>query len=202
MGFDLNRLEECGLNTGSGIGYTGSHEKYITALQRFIKSYEQNRGRVMDALKAMDIDEYTITVHSLKSNSRMIGADELSSGFQALEMAAREGNRSVIISDTMTVLSIGDILVGQLRSMDDSFSADTVNAKPVTAEEAVKIAAELLDALDEYDDELSASLAQKLSGYSFADSDRKLLGEASELIGNFMYDEAAGIIRRISAAIK
>jgi HPt (histidine-containing phosphotransfer) domain-containing protein len=202
MAFDINSLEECGLNTEAGIGYTGNTEKYITALQRFVKSYDQNRARVMDALKVMNVEDYTIIVHSLKSNSRMIGAEELSSGFQALEMAAREGDKQVIISDTFTVLNSGDILVEQLRAMDDTCSPAAVRTESVTAEEAQNIISGLLEALDEYDDELSAELAKKLSGYPFTDKDRKMLEKASGLIDNFMYDDAAEIIRQLSPALK
>ncbi|MBR4719539.1 MAG: Hpt domain-containing protein [Lachnospiraceae bacterium] len=199
MDYDLNKLEECGVDTGVGIDYTGSRDKYIQALKHYYKAYESNRARLTQALSSMDISEYTIAVHSLKSNSRMIGAGELASRFEALEMAARSGNASVIITDTPAVLASYDILIKQLKPIGVDIETDTVNE--ITAEEAHKISEELLEALEEYDDELSARLVSRLSGYPFDTGKRDMLDEAREYIGEFMYDEAAAIVKDISASI-
>ena len=190
MEFNINRLEEYGVDPGTGIEYTGNHEKYITALKRYHKSYEENRSRVVKALAAMDIDDYTIIVHSLKSNSRMIGAGELSTRFETLELAARAGNTSVLISDTPAVLDIYETLIRHLAPLE------------ISAEEAHKTVGELLYALDEFDDELSSKLALKLSGYPFGDKEREKLDRVIGYISDFMYDEAAEIIKHIAAAIK
>lgn len=200
MEFNINRLEEYGVDPGTGIEYTGNYEKYITALKRYHKSYEENRSRVVKALTAMDIDDYTIIVHSLKSNSRMIGAGELSIRFETLELAARAGNTSVLISDTPAVLDIYDTLIRQLAPLDEY--DETAAATEISAEEAHKTVDELLYALDEFDDELSSKLALKLSGYPFGDKEREKVDKVIGYISEFMYDEAADIIKQIAAAIK
>ena len=199
MDYDISILEECGVNTATGIGFTGNRDKYIQALKRYYNSYESNRMRVTNALKAMDIEDYTIIVHSLKSNSRMIGAVELSLGFEALEMAAKAGNNSILMSDTPTVLNSYDILIKQLAPIGKA--GDSASSESLNADEARKAANELLDALDEYDDELSAKLASKLSGYPFDETHSDMLKKASGFIGDFLYDEAADIIRQIIPAI-
>ena len=142
MEFNINRLEEYGVDPGTGIEYTGSHEKYINALKQYHKAYEDNRSRVVKALAAMDIDDYTIIVHSLKSNSRMIGAGELSTRFETLELAARAGNTSVLISDTSAVLDIYDTLIKQLAPLDED--DETTAASVISADEAHKTVDELL----------------------------------------------------------
>ncbi|MCR5405407.1 MAG: hypothetical protein K6E88_01355 [Lachnospiraceae bacterium] len=200
MEFNINRLEEYGVDPGTGIEYTGNYEKYINTLKRYNKSYEENRSRVVKALAAMDIDDYTIIVHSLKSNSRMIGAGELSTRFETLELAARAGNTSVLISDTPAVLDIYDTLIRQLAPLDED--DETAAATLISAEEAHKTVDELLYALDEFDDELSSKLVLKLSGYPFGDKEREKVDKVIGYISEFMYDEAADIIKQIAAAIK
>ena len=200
MEFNINRLEEYGVDPGTGIEYTGSHEKYINALKHYHKAYEENRSRVVKALAAMDIDDYTIIVHSLKSNSRMIGAGELSTRFETLELAARAGNTSVLISDTPAVLDIYDTLIKQLAPLDED--DETTAASVISADEAHKTVDELLYALDEFDDELSSKLALKLSGYPFGDIEREKLDRVIGYISDFMYDEAADIVKQIATAIK
>ena len=192
-------LEEYGVNTEVGIGYTGNRDKYVTAIERYCNSYESNRSRILKDLDAMDVEDYTIAVHALKSNSRMIGAGELSSRFEALEMAGRNGNTGVMTSDTPGVLEAYDLLVNRLKPFIRAGEASTVDK--IDAETAGKVCEELLGALDEYDDELSASLAAKLTGYDFGAGERDMLDKAIDLIGNFMYDEAAEIIKTISDSI-
>ena len=57
-------------------------------------------------------------------------------------------------------------------------------------------------ALDDFDDELSLELAKKLLGYPFRITQRDKLNEAIALIEDFMYDEAADIIRDIEPTIE
>ena len=196
---DIFKLEECGINVNLGIEYTGSREKYIRAIQHYFEAYDTNRTRVTQALDAMDMENYVITVHSLKSNSKMIGATELSSGFEVLEMAGRDGDIATVKAETPTILDYYDILIENLKRYCDY--SDDPDAEIITADEARAIKDELLEALDEYDDELSARLVAKLFGYPFDDKYRTKLRNAKALIDDFMYDEAADIIREIAAAI-
>lgn len=200
MDHDINSLKELGIDPDTGIAYTGSRDKFISALQRFYNSYEKNRAKVETALAGSDLENYMIIVHSLKSNAKMIGAVDLSSKFEALEMASKGGDMDTVVRDTPDVLNSYDFLI---KALEPIGSAEKVTAADeLSADEAKKVTEELLAALDEYDDELSASLAAKLSGYPFRLTQRDLLKQAAEHIGNFMYDEAADIIRQIADTIE
>ena len=96
MDYDISKLEEYGVDTEVGLEYTGGYNKYISALQRFYKSYESNRAKLDETLSSGNITDFTIYVHALKSNARMIGAVELSSMFEELELAGRDGNSEAI----------------------------------------------------------------------------------------------------------
>ena len=100
MEFDFGILEAKGISTKDGIGFTGGNEKYVSAMQRYFKSYEANKKAVTELLASGDIEGYAIKVHSLKSNSRMIGANELAGAFEELELAAKEGNTAHINEKT------------------------------------------------------------------------------------------------------
>ncbi len=196
---DISRLEEFGVNTELGLDYTGGHDKYIRALRRYYEAYEANRNRITTAYDAMDLEDYTIIVHSLKSNSRMIGAEELSSRFEALEMAARSGDTATIRDETNVVLNFYDALIRRLEFIGEEPDEETADS--ISAKEASEICCSLLEALDDFDDETSADLVARLSGYSFDPSTRDKLRQAAGYIGEFMYDEAADIIRHISSDI-
>jgi HPt (histidine-containing phosphotransfer) domain-containing protein len=193
-------LEEYGIDIEVGIEYTGNRDKYISAIERFCKSYESSRQRITETLEARNTDDYTIAVHSLKSNSRMIGAGTLAGRFEALELAARAGNMSVLVNDTEDVLESYSLLVDRLRKLVTGQEA--VNVDEIDIETAEEITDELLEALDEFDDERSAALAARLSGYPFDEEQKDMLEKASGYIGEFLYDEAAELIKEIALTIR
>ena len=198
--FDITQLEAFGIDTKTGLGFTGGKEKYLSALQRFYKSHAGNKGKIEAALASSDIENYTILVHALKSNAKMIGASELSTMFEELEMAGKAGDRNTIDAKTEPALNAYAALVAHLQPLGEMEQVRA--ADEIGADEAKEVAGQLLDALDDFDDELSAKLVARLMGYPFRITQRSRLKEAADFIGDFMYDEAAEIIREITAAIE
>ncbi|MBR1910225.1 MAG: Hpt domain-containing protein [Lachnospiraceae bacterium] len=197
---DITWLSETGLDTKTGISYTGGQDKYISALQRFYKNYERNRAKVCEYLEAKDYENYMITVHALKSNAKMIGARDLSTLFETLEMAARNNEIGVIEPQNAVALKEYDELIQKLApigAMGDVRAADEISAE--VARETID---KLLAALDDFDDEEAKRLAKILSGYPFRMTQADKLREAVALIEDFMYEEAAEIIRQIAPAIE
>ncbi|MBO4914018.1 MAG: Hpt domain-containing protein [Oscillospiraceae bacterium] len=193
-------LSERGISVEDGFGYTGGEEKYASALQRYFRGYETNRKAVEELLAAGDIDGYAIKVHALKSNSRMIGANSLADAFEALELAAKRGDKGCIDASTSQTLEQYAELIELLRPIGE---AETVRAPgEMSSAEARETAELLLAALDDFDDERSAELAAKLAGYPFRPTQKDKLREAARYIGDFMYDEAAELIREIAPAIE
>lgn len=200
MEMDITWLSETGLDTKTGISYTGGQDKYISALQRFYKNYEKNRAKVCEYLQAKDYENYMITVHALKSNARMIGARDLSTLFETLETAARNNEIGLIEPQNAVALKEYDELIQKLApigAMGDVRAADEISAE--AARETVD---KLLEALDDFDDEEAKKLTKVLSGYPFRLTQAEKLKEAAAFIEDFMYDEAAGIIRQIAPAIE
>ena len=200
MEMDITWLNETGLDTKTGISYTGGQDKYISALQRFYKNYEKNRAKVCEYLQAKDYENYMITVHALKSNARMIGARDLSTLFETLETAARNNEIGLIEPQNAVALKEYDELIQKLApigAMGDVRAADEISAE--VARETVD---KLLEALDDFDDEEAKKLAEVLSGYPFRLTQAEKLKEAAAFIEDFMYEEAAEIIRQIAPAIE
>ncbi|MCR5635485.1 MAG: Hpt domain-containing protein [Lachnospiraceae bacterium] len=200
MGYDFGWLEEIGIDINEGIGYTGGEDKYISALQRFCKSHEKNEAKISEYYSAKDFESYMITVHALKSNAKMIGAKNLSDLFAKLEAAAREGQTDVIERLNSGTVTAYSVLVEKLGRICDM--GDVKAAGEISAEEARETADALLEALDDFDDELSKELIYKLSGYPFRITQREKLKEAVGYVEDFLYDEAAEVIRDILPGIE
>ena len=200
MGFDPGFLRDYGIDVTSGIEYTGGQDRYVSALFRFYKNYENNCEKIRSFFEKKDLENITVLVHAMKSNCRMVGATELSTEFEALEYAGREGKLDVIEADTEKVLSRYSAFVKLLEPI--SRAEITIPADELTKEEALQVLEKLLAALDDFDDELSMSLVKKLSGYPFRPGPKEKLQKAQDNIEKFLYDEAAEIIRDIEKTIE
>ncbi len=200
MEIGLTWIRETGLDTETGISYTGGEDKYVSALMRFYKNYEKNRAKITEYLDAKDYESYMIIVHALKSNAKMIGAPELSSLFETLEMAARNREFEVIDAQNGTALQEYDALIQKLSPMGSL--GDVRAADEISADIAKQTADKLLAALDDFDDEEAKKQAKVLSGYPFRLTQAEKLKDAVAFIEDFMYDEAAEIIRQIATAIE
>ncbi len=193
-------MNEAGLDTQTGISYTGNTEKYVSAVQRFYKNHEKNRVKVEEYFAAKDYENFMITVHALKSNAKMIGATNLSGQFEALENAAREQNTAVIEELTPRTLNDYAELIEKLKPVGEM--GDVKAADEIPADIARTTVERLLAALDDFDDEEAKKQAKVLSGYPFRLTQAEKLKEAAAFIEDFMYDEAAEIIRQIATAIE
>ena len=200
MEFDLNALTELGVDTKTGMEYTGGKEKYLSALQRFYKTSENNRRKVWEFLTAGDMENLSIAVHALKSNAKMLGAADLAEGFEKLELASRENDRDLVSASIDGTMAGYEKLLEVIKPLGEM---ETFKAPgEISAEEAKKTADALLDALDEFDDELAKALVRKLSGYPFRITQKGKLREAEDQINDFMYEEAADLIREILPEIE
>ncbi len=200
MEYDFNWLVSLGIDINAGEKYTGGQDRYVSALQRFYKAYEGNCEKIEKFLDAGDYDNYKIIVHSLKSNALMIGAVSLGKSFEMLEKAAAgkdvytiEDNNGIVLENYKKLI-VGLTPIGEMKRV--------MAADEITADEAQRTADELLEALDEFDDELSTKLVKKLSGYPFRLTQREKLNEAASMIEDFMYEEAADLIKEIYDTIE
>lgn len=199
MGFDMTLLKEAGLDTDAGQGYTGGEDKYLSAVRRFIRNHEKNKAGIMEYHEERDLESYSIAVHALKSNSRMIGAAMLGNLFEELETAAKAGDTETIDDKTSAALASYDELIEKLKPVGGL--DEVIVPGELSADEARDTADRLLAALDDFDDELSKELALKLAGYPFRITQRDMLEKAVGFIDDFMYDEAAELVKEIYPSI-
>ena len=200
MNYDFGWLEEIGLDTKAGMGYTGGQEKYLSALQRFYKGFDKNVNKLDGFLLREDLEGYRITVHALKSNAKMIGALELSEIFASLEDAAAEGQDDVVKEQSPAAVMEYGALVKKLAPIGEL--GDFHAADEISGEEAKQVADELVEALDDFDDDKAKELMIRLSGYPFRTTQKEVLKTAKAYLDDFLYDEAADAVKEVIPAIE
>lgn len=93
----IGKLRELGLNVDAGLMYTCNDEEfYMELLSDYANSASDKCSDLSSFLENNDLKNYEILVHSLKSASKTVGADEVSEQAKALEEAARNGDADFV----------------------------------------------------------------------------------------------------------
>ena len=200
MNFDLENITGAGIDLKTGFDYTGGQDRYVSALQRYYKSSESNMEKIRDFLNREDTDNLEILFHAIKSNSLMIGALSLSDRFALLETYSRDGDLAAVNSNIEETLDEYEKILEVLKPLGEM---ERLKAEgELTGEEAKETADKLLAALDDFSDDLAAELISKLAGYPFKITQMNKLQKAADLINDFMYDDAAELIKEIIPSIE
>jgi CheY-like chemotaxis protein len=88
---------------------------YLSMLRDFADT--ERADKILGYYDRKDIDNYRISVHSLKSTARTVGADVVSEEAQKLEEAARNGNTGYIVSCNGILISDYRELAGRITEM-------------------------------------------------------------------------------------
>lgn len=94
------------INEEEGLKNCGSMELYITAIKGFVFATEQGLKDIRCFYEEEDYKNYTIRVHALKSEARLVGALGLSERARRLEMASKEGRVEEIRENTEELLAV------------------------------------------------------------------------------------------------
>ena len=89
----VDKAKSIGLNVTAGVEYScGDEDFYIELLTDYAKSADEKCLSLASYLANKDLPNYRILIHSLKSSSRTIGADEVSALAKELEDASAKSN--------------------------------------------------------------------------------------------------------------
>ena len=198
LGFE--DLGQKGINVEEGIGFTGSREKYLAALQRFYRRAEKNIESIMAESSDKKGDELTITVHALKSNARMIGADRLGAIAEEMELSGKAGEYDKQFSVTDELLSEYRKVLGIIKPYGEM--QEVHPASEISADEAAIAGEALIEALEDYDDEVALEQLHKLMHYPFRFTLINVLKNAEADIKDFEYTEALLKVRRVVSQIE
>ncbi len=97
--FNIQGIDAC-----EGVRLCGTRELFISILGDFYKTIDMKSSTIEDCLSRGKLREFTIEAHALKSAARIIGAMQLSEGFQRLEQYGNEANLNALNRETPALL--------------------------------------------------------------------------------------------------
>ena len=119
MSFSMEQVIALGVDLRAGLEYTGGNDKYASALQRFYKSSANNKKKLKEFYEQRDLENFSIIVHGLQSNAKMIGALSLSSKFEALEIASKNKDMEAFKRTIKPALEEYENLLEVLKPLGD-----------------------------------------------------------------------------------
>ncbi|HCA21545.1 MAG TPA: hypothetical protein DEO87_04095 [Lachnospiraceae bacterium] len=112
----LEGLEKIGLNTVDGLTYCGNDEEfYLEIINDYVDAAPEKIGQLDGFLKADNLKDYKILIHSIKSASKTIGATDMFEKAKGLEEAAAAGDGSFVKSHHEAVMNEYKALVDSLK---------------------------------------------------------------------------------------
>ncbi len=119
-----------GVDTGKGMAYCQNEEDiYRDVLREYAEESNTRRSLIQDAYEEKDWENYSIYVHSLKSTSKMLGADKLSELAAGLEKASKARDEGIIYRDHDRTMELYDSLTAVIKENIDLGSPVTTNEK-------------------------------------------------------------------------
>lgn len=192
---NFEELRNRGLDVDAALRFTGGEDKYIIGLTRFYNAYEKNSNRIKKSYDNKNYEDYTIIMHTLKSNVRMIGDNELGDLAEKLQYAGEDREIETIEAETEKFLKMYKDLVDFIRP----YTSD--NETELSKDACIKIANELKESLDEYDYGESIILLNKMSKYHFSPSHKVIYNDIRDYVEKFMYDEALEMTEQLVESI-
>ncbi len=180
---DINISE---LNVASAVSLLGSESLFWTVLKEYYASIDKKLAAIEKFYADKDWKNYTIEVHSLKSTSKQVGADELSELAAKLEKAGNDNDEELIMEKTDEMLNMYRRLKAVLTPYFPEFSVSTPK-KTADPTEIMEFLSELQTALEDYDTLVIDEVIEKMSHYQYEDvfdelfQQLKVSAEASDI---------------------
>ena len=156
-------LEIEGLDVAEGLRNCGSRELFMELLGDFYRLIDSKSDKLEEYVKEQMIRDYTIEVHALKNNARMIGAIELSGLFYEMEQLGNEEKLEEIKEKLPKLLklyrSYKDILCEYAKKPEGE-------QKQVSKETIRQVLMKLHDAVDTFDLDATDAAMKELEGYA------------------------------------
>ena len=161
--FISDKLEELGFDTKQALVFCGNDAAfYEDMLKVFVKESAEKKKNLCAFYEAMDIENYRISVHSLKSGSRTIGANKLSDKARALEEAAKKADEDRIRAGQEDLIKSYDEVVAGIRSCipgtENENEAAEQEAKDAEWEQLIS---DLRSAIDNFDSDEAMKVMDK-----------------------------------------
>ena len=177
-----------GINVEEGIKNSGGISNYLFSLKMFYEMIDENLEVIGKAYEDKNIRMYTIKVHALKSNARIIGAGELSEMAKNLEDAGNNSDTEYIDKNHQRFMTDYETYRHKLmRILDEPSDNDDTQEgdKEMIPDDVLKDANEALkDVISQMDYDAVEMILKDLDEYKLPNEDAKRIDALRKCLKN------------------
>ena len=165
------------INVKDGLQHCGSAEGFLTALRSFYDSLKDNIRIIQENFEKLDVKNYTIKVHAMKSSARIIGAAELSALAKDLEAAGDEERLDIILMDNPRLISMAENLYEALDKYFGEKEGDDSGLPELGDDEWADLMISLNGFIEIYDIDDLKMMLEMLKEYHLSDNKKRIYQE-------------------------
>ena len=201
-----------GIDVSEGIMYSGDEETLIEVIQGYSRRIDEASGEIENELKELNIKNYTVHVHALKSSSRLIGAKELSEMALDMENTGNEYQKAIADGDvdkaaeSLSVLEERTpVLLGLYRSYKEKLapvtSPDSTETKKdlpeMTEEELREILMGIKEFAEAFDMDSTDSAMKLIESHAVPPDKKELIDSLKKSVLNVDRDAILTLLENI-----
>lgn len=166
------KLNVADLDTKMALLLLGNETLFWTVLKEYYESIPEKADAIETCFKNGDIKNYTILVHSLKSNSKQIGATALAKKAEYLEKCGNAGDIDTIREKTPELL---DDYRGYILKLAEYFPEEEEEEEILMADDAKvrELLGEMKAALESFDTLLIEEVYGKMTKYEYSKKQKR-----------------------------
>ncbi len=180
------QLADAGLDVETGIKYCGDMAFYQEILEIAVDTAPDKLKTIRESLANEDYKNFTIVVHSVKSNAANIGAMELSEAARELEMAGKREDISYILENTDKMLELYENTMNKISRIlniqkeDENFA----NKGDISEEELNSYIENIESSMDELNSNAAMELLGELLSCNISNEAQDVLRDAIKKLDN------------------
>ena len=123
---DVNILIQGGVNVNQALELLGDMDTYNETLQDYLAEVDGKLAKIKEYKEAKDMENYAIYVHSLKSDSKYLGLNNLAEIAYNHEMASKIKNVQYVLDNYDALVNEANRVIAVLKKYAEGGKAPTV----------------------------------------------------------------------------
>ncbi|SEI85670.1 Signal transduction histidine kinase [Lachnospiraceae bacterium A10] len=181
---DLSEFDDLqGIDIKAALKNCDQIEILRAALHEFYVTIEKKSEDIERFFDERDYRNYTIAVHALKGNARLIGAGKLSSDAAYLEQCGNEENEAAIVEETPKLLEFYRSYLEKLAPIGKRDNIDEENLQDISESEFKGALRDMRELIGVFDYDNALSIMRMLEQYKIPEQYKDHWGRIRQLMG-------------------
>ncbi len=195
----LQGLRIEGIDFVEGIKNCGTSKFLLELMGDFYMMIDSKIDKLKTCLENGNLRDYTIEVHALKNNARMIGATELSKQFYRMEQLGNEENKEEIDNNLPALLELYTSYKQKLSELVNTPEEEKIK---VSVQEIKAALSSLHDAVDCFDLDAADEAMKRLLTYDFSEEIKPMIDKLQILVADVAMEEIMELTEKIIEEIQ